>query len=116
MKLTRILLATMALAPFTLAFAGGNGMEDMHHGMPTATTKKSTAEPQTPVPATNTRCPVMGGKVDANSPTVTVENRQYRLCCQECGDKIKAVPEHYINRDGTLRGAWENTSYVNYHY
>ena len=34
-----------------------------------------------PTPATNTLCPVLGGKVDANSPKVVVRGREYRICC-----------------------------------
>lgn len=116
MRLTRHTLAILALASFPFAFAEGTGMEAMQNKTPNEPAKTMSAAAQTPDPATNTRCPVMGGKVDSNSPTVVVENRQYRLCCPECKDKLKAVPEHYINLDGTLRGAWENSSYVNYHY
>ena len=37
-----------------------------------------------PVPATNTSCPVLGGKVSEKSKTVAVRGREYRICCAGC--------------------------------
>ena len=58
-----------------------------------------------PKPATNTICPVMGGKVDAKSPTVVVNGQEYRICCAGCDKQLKATPEKYLKPDGTLRNA-----------
>lgn len=58
-----------------------------------------------PKPATNTQCPVLGGKVDAKSPTVTVRGQEYRVCCMGCDGKLKAKPETYLKPDGTPRNA-----------
>lgn len=63
--------------------------------------------PQPAKPATNIQCPVMGAKVAENSPIVIVKGREYRLCCQECGDKIEDNPRTYVNKDGSLTRAWE---------
>ena len=63
--------------------------------------------PQPAKPATNVQCPVMGAKVTESNPTVTVKGREYRLCCQECGDKIEDNPRAYLNKDGSLTRAWE---------
>ena len=56
-------------------------------------------------PATNTLCPVEGGKVDANSPKVVVRGREYRVCCQGCDTELKAHPDKYLKPDGTPRNA-----------
>jgi YHS domain-containing protein len=52
-------------------------------------------------PATNTVCPVMGGKVTASSPTVVVKGQEYRICCHGCDAELKAHPEKYLKPDGT---------------
>lgn len=72
------------------------------------------AVPQESKPATNVQCPVMGGKVDSNSTVVTVQGRSYRLCCNECVDKLKGDPNHFLKRDGTFTGAWEDNTYTNH--
>ena len=58
-----------------------------------------------PKPATNTICPVMGGKVDDKSPTVVVRGRTYRVCCAGCDGLLKKDPDKYLNKDGTPRKA-----------
>lgn len=57
-----------------------------------------------PAPATNTVCPVMGGKVTAGkSPTVVVRGRTYLLCCNGCDAKLKANPDTYLSKDGSIK-------------
>ena len=68
-----------------------------------------------PQPANNARCPVMGTRVAAEGPTATVEGRQYRLCCKDCAEKLQKDAHHYLNPDGSLTGAWEDSPTVN-HY
>ena len=58
-----------------------------------------------PKPATNTICPVAGGKVDAKSKTVVVRGQTYRLCCPGCDAKLKAEPDKYLEKDGTPKNA-----------
>lgn len=57
-----------------------------------------------PAPATNTVCPVMGGKVTpGKSPSVVVRGRSYLLCCKGCDAKLKANPDQYLEKDGSLK-------------
>lgn len=63
-----------------------------------------TAAPQAK-PATNTTCPVLGSKTDAKSTVVTVRGQEYRICCAECGPKLKADPDKYLEKDGTPKNA-----------
>ena len=63
-----------------------------------------TATPTTK-PATNTFCPVMGCKVDAQCPEVLVHGRKYRVCCMDCASKLKANPAKYLKTDGTPKNA-----------
>jgi YHS domain-containing protein len=56
-------------------------------------------------PATNTLCPVMGGKVTEKSPTFVVKGQAYRLCCGGCDKKLQADPAKYLNPDGTPKNA-----------
>ncbi len=65
------------------------------------------AAPQTtPKPATNTLCPVLGGKVDpARSPKAVVHGREYFLCCPGCDKKLLADPDKYLEKDGTPKNA-----------
>jgi len=58
-----------------------------------------------PKPATNTVCPVSGAKVEASSPKVVVNGREYRLCCMACEKELKGHPEKYLKADGTPRNA-----------
>ena len=57
------------------------------------------------VPATNTKCPVQGDKVDAKSPKVVVNGREYRICCKGCDAKMLKDPDKYLNKDGTPKNA-----------
>jgi hypothetical protein len=59
----------------------------------------------TPAPATNTTCPVLGGKVTAASKTVVVRGREYRLCCPGCDVKLQKDPDKYLEKDGTPKNA-----------
>ncbi|BDU75815.1 hypothetical protein [Mesoterricola sediminis] len=54
-------------------------------------------------PATNTVCPVLGEPVDADSPTVTVRGRRYRVCCEPCKADLAAHPDTYLASDGVPR-------------
>jgi len=59
----------------------------------------------TPKPATNTLCPVLGGKVTAKSPTVVVKGQEYRICCMGCDSELKANPDKFLKPDGTPKNA-----------
>ncbi len=56
-----------------------------------------------PAPATNTACPVLGGKVTEKSKTVVVRNREYRLCCAGCDTKLLKDPDKYLEKDGSVK-------------
>jgi len=58
-----------------------------------------------PKPATNTLCPVLGGKVTAKSPTVVVKGQEYRICCMGCDSELKANPDKFLKPDGTPKNA-----------
>ncbi|NWJ42237.1 MAG: hypothetical protein HXX12_14835 [Geothrix sp.] len=58
-----------------------------------------------PAPATNTACPVLGGKVSEKSKTVVVRDREYRICCAGCDTKLLKDPDKYLAKDGTPRNA-----------
>ena len=58
-----------------------------------------------PIPATNTTCPVLGGKVTESSKTVTVRGREYRLCCAGCDTNLLKDPDKYLQKDGTPKNA-----------
>ena len=58
-----------------------------------------------PAPATNTACPVLGGKVTEKSKTVAVRGREYRLCCAGCDTKLLKDPDKYLEKDGTPKNA-----------
>ena len=58
-----------------------------------------------PLPATNTKCPVLGGKVTEKSPTVAVRGHDYRLCCAGCDTKLLKDPDKYLEKDGTPKNA-----------
>ena len=59
----------------------------------------------TPKPATNLVCPVSGSKVDAKSPKVVVRDQEYRVCCAACEAPLKADPDKFLNKDGSLKKA-----------
>lgn len=63
-----------------------------------------TASPQAK-PATNTKCPVLGGKVTEKSKTVTVRGQEYRLCCAGCDTTLLKNPDKYLEKDGTPKNA-----------
>jgi YHS domain-containing protein len=58
-----------------------------------------------PLPATNTVCPVLGGKVTESSKTVIVRGREYRLCCAGCDTNLLKDPDKYLQKDGTPKNA-----------
>ena len=58
-----------------------------------------------PTPATNTTCPVLGGKVTESSKTVIVRGREYRLCCAGCDTNLLKDPDKYLQKDGTPKNA-----------
>jgi YHS domain-containing protein len=60
----------------------------------------------TPKPATNTKCPVMGEKINpAKSPKAVVRGQEYFLCCKGCDKKLQADPDKYLEKDGTPKNA-----------
>ena len=58
-----------------------------------------------PIPATNTVCPVLGGKVTEKSKTVVVRDHEYRLCCSGCDTQLLKNPDKYLQKDGTPKNA-----------
>ena len=59
-----------------------------------------------PKPATNTLCPVQGGKVTpGKSPKVVVRGQEYLICCAGCDKKLAADPDAYLEKDGTPKNA-----------
>ncbi|WP_257309918.1 hypothetical protein [Geothrix fuzhouensis] len=56
-------------------------------------------------PATNTKCPVLGGKVSEKSKTVAVRGQEYRLCCGGCDATLLKNPDKYLEKDGTPKNA-----------
>ena len=57
-------------------------------------------------PATNTKCPVMGDKVDPRkSPKVVVKGQEYYICCSGCKGTLEKDPGKYLNKDGTPKNA-----------
>ena len=56
-------------------------------------------------PATNTVCPVLGGKVDAKSPKVVVKGQEYLICCPGCDKELLANPDKFLKPDGTPKNA-----------
>jgi hypothetical protein len=58
-----------------------------------------------PTPATNTTCPVLGGKVTEKSKTVAVRGREYRICCAGCDAKLLKTPDTFLEKDGTPKNA-----------
>jgi len=63
-----------------------------------------TASPQVKT-ATNTKCPVLGGKVSEKSKTVVVRGQEYRLCCGGCDTTLLKNPDKYLEKDGSPRNA-----------
>jgi YHS domain-containing protein len=57
------------------------------------------------IPATNTICPVLGGKVTEKSKTVVVRGHEYRLCCAGCDTTLLKDPDKYLKKDGTPKNA-----------
>jgi len=58
-----------------------------------------------PAPATNTTCPVLGGKVTEKSKTIAVRGHEYRICCAGCDSKLLKDPDKYLEKDGTPKNA-----------
>ncbi|BDU78014.1 hypothetical protein [Mesoterricola sediminis] len=57
-------------------------------------------------PATNTICPVLGGKVDPKkSPKVVVRGQEYYICCKGCDKELAANPDKFLEKDGTPKNA-----------
>lgn len=54
--------------------------------------------------AWNKVCPVKGGEVDNETPTVEYNGKAYGFCCPGCDSKFEKDPEKYsknLNEDGT---------------
>jgi YHS domain-containing protein len=58
-----------------------------------------------PAPATNAKCPVLGGKVSEKSKTVVVRGQEYRICCGGCDTTMLKNPDKYLEKDGTPKNA-----------
>lgn len=51
-------------------------------------------------PATNGSCPVLGNPVGNRNQSVVVGERNYYVCCSDCGGKLTADPNKYLDQDG----------------
>lgn len=54
----------------------------------------------------NKVCPVKGGEVDTETPTVQYKGKTIGFCCPGCDSKFKEDPEKYLekfNKDGSLK-------------
>ena len=58
-----------------------------------------------PIPANNTICPVLGGKVNPKSKTVVVRGHEYRICCGGCDTQMLKDPDKFLQKDGTPKNA-----------
>lgn len=56
---------------------------------------------QSPKPATNVKCPVLGGATNAKSAKTVVRGQEYYVCCAMCPPELAANPDKYLNKDGT---------------
>jgi len=57
-------------------------------------------------PATNTKCPVMGEKVDPKKAAkAVVRGQEYFVCCKGCVAKLEKDPDKYLEKDGTPKNA-----------
>ncbi len=55
---------------------------------------------ETPKPATNGRCPVLGNPVANRNQSVAVRGRNYFICSSECGDQLTADPDKFLDKEG----------------
>lgn len=58
-----------------------------------------------PKPATNGRCPVLGNPVADRNQAVTVRERNYYVCCSDCGQQLAKDPDQFLDKDGRPRNA-----------
>ena len=67
-----------------------------------------TASPEVK-PAVNVICPVLGKKVSEKSKTVAVHGQEYRVCCDDCENKLAKDPDKYLDKEGVPKNAskWE---------
>jgi hypothetical protein len=60
-------------------------------------------------PASNGRCPVLGNPVANRNQSVAVRERNYFVCCSECGERLVADPDKFIDQDGRPKNATGST-------
>ena len=102
MKWTRfVILVVLILAVSSaLAFAqcGGGEKSDADAAKETETLAASKAETGEGE-VINTVCPVMGAKIDKDTPyVVEYEGKKIGFCCAACIDKFNANPEEYLSK------------------
>lgn len=56
-------------------------------------------------PATNGRCPVLGNPVADRNQSITVRGRNYFICCSECGERLVADPDKFLDQNGKPKNA-----------
>ncbi|WP_243317136.1 TRASH domain-containing protein [Geothrix paludis] len=56
-------------------------------------------------PATNGRCPVLGNPVADRNQVVTVRERNYYVCCSDCGQQLTQKPDQFLDQEGRPRNA-----------
>ncbi len=102
------MILTTLLLPALLALPPGGGGQSgcgghSGHGSPHGHSAHGESGPK--VKATNTTCPVLGGKVSEKSKTVVVRGHEYRLCCAGCDTALLKDPDKYLAQDGTPKNA-----------
>ena len=60
-----------------------------------AARSKRQSQPEAKTAAINTKCPVTGKAVTADSPTTEYRGRTVALCCKKCKSKFEADPDKY---------------------
>ncbi|WP_291272283.1 hypothetical protein [Geothrix sp.] len=61
-------------------------------------------------PATNGRCPVLGNPVSNRNQVVTVHGPDYYICSSDCGDRLTADPDKYLDSDGKPKNITQSQS------
>jgi hypothetical protein len=49
---------------------------------------------------TTSKCPVCDWEIKEGGKTVEVGGKSIVVCCDDCGEKVKANPEKYTGRRG----------------
>lgn len=98
MKTAELILSILAVGALLIFASCSKNNETASEDLQTT----ETAKVQTV--AWNKVCPVVGGDVNPDLPTVTYEGKVYGFCCPGCDKKFEADPEHYaalLSEDGS---------------